>query len=524
LALLSQKSRKRLIQGTCALALLGACFLACSLLLPPAPFVRWNAEDAHPLIFSPDGSVLVTGVSFHYLQPDPLHIWDVNRGGERFVLKPSKMFRDVVLSSDGRLLAAKDGDDRIAVWDVATGAQRAELVLPAADDLTGGLDFSPDGRSLIFRCYQKSQGYASETLRCWDIDAKEVRWSLQAASSFLHFAPDGRRFALSYSAKKGSAIVQTWRVEQQSRSVAKETEREFVHDGAPWSPSFSPDLRLIAAERQRPGFDDVATVPVVEVLDVATGNTVSLWECPFKRHVYYHFSPDGRFVVVTAIRTSKQGDYEHQNTVFEADKPGAPVYCSVNQPVFSPDGRWLLTPDETGGALLDTETFGVRKVFRHPGDKNPELRPPVFDDGMPTFTFSPDSKTVAMTHYLMHEYTGSPVDEWRAGRFTFAGAKIDRPVARVWDVETGQELLEIPDCKRVLYSQDGQRLATVGDNGEISVWDLPPQRPWGTIVLAATGLWALSLFALWLIRVGVKWWFSQRRRPRVPEPAAVSPT
>jgi WD40 repeat protein len=233
----------------------------------------------------------------------------------------------------------------------------------------------------------------------------------------------------------------------------------------------------------------------VVVIDVASGNAITSWAYPPNKAKYHQFSPDGRFVVATDMVT------EMNFAVIPVDQPGNAVYSWVRPPVFSPGGQWLLRPDETGGAAMDTEMLAVRKVFSHPGDSHDQHH---FRFRSPTSTFSPDSRTVTMTG-LQHEFTASPVDEWRAGRFTFTGAKKVRPVARAWDVETGQELLEIPGCTSALCSPNGKSLAAVGEDGEISIWDMPPHRPWGTITLAATGLWALSLLTLWLIRIGVRW-------------------
>ncbi len=173
-----------------------------------------------------------------------------------------------------------------------------------------------------------------------------------------------------------------------------------------------------------------------------------------------------------------------------------PLYIALYHPIFSPDSKWVLVRDAAGATLLETDSFSVRRVFRNPRDKLPKtvlagqhLKEP---NDLASFTFASDSRTAAATN-LRHDYTESLLTEWRAGRFFSTPPTKTLEVTRLWDVETGDELLELPECKDILYSPDGRRLAAVDDKGRISIWDVPPRRPWGTIALTAFVLWGACL-------------------------------
>src|SRR5205085_12354831 len=52
--------------------------------------------------------------------------------------------------------------------------------------------------------------------------------------------------------------------------------------------------------------------------------------------------------------------------------------------------------------------------------------------------------------------------------------------------------------KRIAFSPDSSRLATVGDDDIVRIWDLPPPRSWGLIlVLPLIPAAPLALFGIW---------------------------
>jgi WD40 repeat protein len=58
----------------------------------------------------------------------------------------------MAFSPDGQTLAAGDSNDKVVLWDTATGERRAAL---AAGDVVGSVTFSTDGQTLAARGQQR---------------------------------------------------------------------------------------------------------------------------------------------------------------------------------------------------------------------------------------------------------------------------------------------------------------------------------------------------------------------------------
>lgn len=95
---------------------------------------------------------------------------------------------DVQFSPTGRLLATRDQDQTIHVWDVPTGRHR--YALTGHEDRVSSLAFSPDERHLV----TGSTGVA-ESVRIWDLATGELVRKLSSQPSRLAFDKDGGLFS-----------------------------------------------------------------------------------------------------------------------------------------------------------------------------------------------------------------------------------------------------------------------------------------------------------------------------------------
>ncbi|MFS8086905.1 MAG: WD40 repeat domain-containing protein, partial [Acidobacteriota bacterium] len=150
-----------------------------------------------PVVFSPDGKFLVTGVA-------PVKLWDVATGAE--LRMPGDAYVDyVVFSPDGKTLAVGmhgrlepgkglllNGDTTVRVLDIATGVVRLELETHskpsiAKDGRVESIAFTPNGQTLAV-----SIDY--NIVKLWDVATGAGLLTLKAGGS-VAFNPDGRILA-----------------------------------------------------------------------------------------------------------------------------------------------------------------------------------------------------------------------------------------------------------------------------------------------------------------------------------------
>ena len=114
------------------------------------PTAQKNLGQIAALAFSPDGTLLAVGTH------SQIHLWDVNTGHKIFsvsgVYKRGRVtFRNypkpLVFSPDGAILVNGTSNGTILVWEVVTGDQIAALDGHTQEVET--LKFSPDGKTLV---------------------------------------------------------------------------------------------------------------------------------------------------------------------------------------------------------------------------------------------------------------------------------------------------------------------------------------------------------------------------------------
>jgi hypothetical protein len=128
------------------------------------------------LAFSPDEQTLVT-LTGRYRRADgttqvglTVRLWELRSGKERqtIELKPIPFAYGpscVAVGPGGRVLAVGRDDQRVQLFDVASGAELASL--PGSDTALGGLTFRPDGKAL-------ATGHADGVILVWDVAGVRV--------------------------------------------------------------------------------------------------------------------------------------------------------------------------------------------------------------------------------------------------------------------------------------------------------------------------------------------------------------
>src|SRR5262249_34745371 len=152
------------------------------------PVLRGHSKSVYPVAYSPDGQWIASGS-----WDGTVRLWDALTGDECAVLRDPDVVRvrALAFSPDSSwLVSGGDDDDRLRLWDVATGTRRKEIQGPGAWILAVAV--SPDGAQIAARDW------------AGNLSVREVATGRQVAFAQLGgvgqmkglaFSPDGRWLA-----------------------------------------------------------------------------------------------------------------------------------------------------------------------------------------------------------------------------------------------------------------------------------------------------------------------------------------
>ena len=402
-------------------------------------FLHGHGKHAVDAAFSPSGTLLA---SSSYDQK--VRIWNAASGRLLQTLEGHESdVNGIAFSPDGTILASTSDDKEIRLWVVATGAL-LRPPLAGHTDSVNGVSFSPDGKTL-------ASASEDQTIGLWSLDSREA----SAPTDFLRNGHTG-----------------------EIRSVA-----------------FSPDGGLLASAG-----DDGRVV----LWDVATGGSRLLWSHGRHDAREVVFSPDG------ALLASAGRDGVVR--LWDRAEPLPPRQLEhedgVEGVAFSPDGRLLASAQSDGKVLVwQVESVGSPRIAATlEGHADKTYRVEFSPDGSILASASrdrtvalwgvtdlsapsPGAGEAAVTVYprplqaVLRGHTSgvarvafNPVDA-----NLIASASHDKTI-RLWDVEQRRPIGEplswhSDSVVDVAFSPDGKMLASAGNDGMALVWDVESRQP-----------------------------------------------
>ena len=388
---------------------------------------------------NPDGSTLATGNL-----DGTIDLWNTSTGEHKktvanqrfevshnYVIKSGRDTRGMVLSHKGDKLAAGIGFGTPYLWDAIT--RRQQLLVGNANESESlwfnGVLFSPDGNTLANWSFPRYKG-----IHLWDAATGTRKSTLTGGHTSVltsvAFSPDGRTLATGSWDK----TVRLWDVATGTHKKTLKTHTEKVE-----AVSFSPDGETLVSG------DITGTI---QLWEAATGKHKQT----LKRHTSgvssMAFTRHGHTLAVGSVDGTiylwDTGTGQHKQTFTgHAD--------AVTNIVFNSDGFNFASTSEDGTVRLwDTGTSEQKKILA--AYKGTGWRVSFYTEGwMLASRFGDDN-----TH----------------GNSYWPGSKN----VELWDLATGQRLKILKGhtgtVVSVLFSTDGQTLASGSDDGTILLWDI----------------------------------------------------
>ena len=321
-----------------------------------------------------------------------------------------------IFGPDGKTIASVSGEGEVTVWETASGQKLFSLPGRIAR-------YSPDGARL-------ATGGEDGQVTIWDFAAREKLLTLKGNNKRItdvDFSLDGKLLASADG--DGNIIVWNTRTGEEVFSSNK---------------SLS-GVVLGSVDNTRVTFSVNGKLPML----------ISLHETEFVSQIsFWAIDRDG------GLLNHKKHNHELM--------------------IFSPDGRWLVSSEET-----ESNSQKARISLRDISNMKPEsFRPSAWkpfvvaaahDSGIADFAFSLDGSMLASVSY--------------------------DGIARVWDISsTRPELLmtllgHTKALTDVAFSPDGTRLATASLDGTVRLWDITPEGSgeWFAIAGRSDAVYRLAL-------------------------------
>jgi WD40 repeat protein len=392
-----------------------------------------------PIAFSPDGKLLAWGDHVEGALTEEgkeenvpirgsVKLWDVDKRKVIATLRDAAGDCDysvdrVAFRPDGKTLAAVCNEEKVKLWDVATGKEKARL---KGNPKGTFLAFSPDGKTIAFA------NHDNDTVILWDpstgkeiASLKGLPGAVKGASKYAAFNPDGTLFAAgggkwSTTGRPGAGAVKLW-------DVATGRERATL-TGA---------VKLKVSLQQLSYLHKGEGVPRRVLLKIAALNGME-----------FQTEEDMDEQLTKALKKILDKDQQQKYLKAVLREIGTTCYDGpelVWSLAFSPDGKTLASASVLGTVLLWNVQTGKRMATLqrfNPSGREEDINPAY------SVAFSPDGRVLAVG-------TLRGITLWDVDSREKVVA-LSRPSATIWSVA---------------FSPDGKTLTSAGSKGVIGPRD-----------------------------------------------------
>jgi WD40 repeat protein len=416
----------------------------------------WDADNGQELTlnnYKRRGSF-----SFSWLSADGKHIfdrsdhgmvraWDADNGQELLTLTGDRGIYSI--SADGKRIVSSGNDGSVRVWDAETG--RELLTIKGLRIDFKWVCLSADGKRIVI-----SNG---GTVEVWDVDKRQELHSLRIGINSICLSADGNRIVIG----SGDGTVKVLDVTKKNLPFTFQ-----VHTGRETGICISAEGRYIVTG----GNDNTA----VKVWDAENGKEILSLKGHTGTVTSVCVSVDGKRIISGSDDTTVK--------VWDAEK-GQDLLTltghksALRSVCLSADGTRIVSGSNDGWVRLWDAKTGRELLTLNSGTF-----------GCKSVCLSDDGKRIVSSHNGVHRVmvwdvdTGEKIQELNKGAypsnvcFSADGKRVvcgSHRTVKVWDAETGQELLALTGhldlVTSVCLSADGKRIVSGSDDKTVKIWD-----------------------------------------------------